>query len=104
MTSTFYVVLIGASPIQLSTVIPFTGGVCKLRLQAGTTPTGTIKVGGSPTMTADDTTGGIYVRTPSVVSPWSIESDKDLNDIFPQQYYVHGTVPGDPVMLEVNQA
>jgi hypothetical protein len=99
MTSFFGTLITGASAVQ---VPAFPGGVCKLAFQRGATATGTIKIGGISTLTADDTTPGTYIGAEP--SGWSIETHKDANTIHPEQYWIQSTIAGDKVMYQINQA
>ncbi len=99
MTSTFGFVTIGGSPVQLPA---FPMGATKITFQIGKSATGTVKIGGSSGMAADDSTGGLYLpANPGILL---IESESDENTLHPEQYFIHGTVSGDKVMWQVNQA
>lgn len=72
---------------------------------------GRIKIGGAG-LTSDLTTPGTFLDSSPAVNAdgsaqpgdlWAVESDLSQNTIYPANYFVHGTNPGDLVFWEYHQ-
>jgi len=103
MTSVFSSVTIGSTPVQITANHLL---VCKLFLQSAPGNSGLVKIGGSSSLTMDNSTAGIYLVPGAGGNPgedWSIESSDSRNTISVEQYWIHGGNAGDVVMVQVNQ-
>jgi hypothetical protein len=107
MTTNFGSLTIGASAQHI--VATLTKGT-KLFIQSAPGNTGNVKIGGSSTITSDNTTPGVFLSASADTNAdgskqagatWSVESH-DVNTIEFSAYWVHGTHAGDIVMWETH--
>lgn len=109
MTTIFGTITIGANPVQIPWTLSV--GAAKVFLQVAPGATGGVKVGNSAAMTNDGTTPGIWLNSTTNTNPdathqagdsFSIQSQKDHDTVYPNQYFVHGTHVGDKVNYAIH--